>query len=85
MIKLPNSGGRKPTESRSFPGCRLSAPLPIAEPIDTTGVIVTEPELIVVQPPVPQKPEEKKCGHLCVICSVCGACILTILCLGIPP
>jgi hypothetical protein len=57
---------------------------PITEPIVATGVIVIEPEIIIVQPPVLPDPRKNERSHLCVICSVCGAGILTILCLCVP-
>jgi hypothetical protein len=37
-----------------------------------------------VQPPVLPDPRKNERSHLCVICSVCGAGILTILCLCVP-
>lgn len=66
--------------------------LPTAEPIvedpiiaiDTTDIIITEPELITVQPVQPVLPRIKECANSCVICGICSVCILTILCFGIP-
>ena len=62
--------------------------VPTAEPIrdepiiaiDTTDIVIVEPEPVIVQP----SQTINKCANPCVICGICSLCILLILCFGIP-
>jgi hypothetical protein len=69
--------------------------VPTAEPIaddpivaiDTTNIVIIEPELVPVPVTVPvtvpvqqEQVPRKERGNLCALCGICSVCALTILC-----